>query len=227
MPNWCSNTLHLEHSDPAMIDRAEQAFNAGKFLNEFIPVPQSLHEAVAGSFSDQEQQAANQALQASNLEKYGYATWYDFCVNEWGTKWEVSGESERLDPNTLSLRFDSAWSPPCTAYEALTALGFAVDAMYYEPGMGFCGRWTDGEDRYVEFSGLSSLEAVDVIDSDVDEAFGITESMAEWEAEQEDEDSEDDESDEDCTVIMGVNLDEDSQDDPDDEQLDKLPPRTD
>ena len=35
MPNWCGNTLTLEHEDPEMIKRAETAFADGKFLNEF------------------------------------------------------------------------------------------------------------------------------------------------------------------------------------------------
>ncbi len=40
MPNWCGNTLTLEHEDPEMIKRAETAFADGKFLKEFVPPPQ-------------------------------------------------------------------------------------------------------------------------------------------------------------------------------------------
>ena len=43
MPNWCNNTLELHHEDPAMIERAKKAFADGKLLNEFVPVPESLH----------------------------------------------------------------------------------------------------------------------------------------------------------------------------------------
>ncbi len=39
MPNWCANTVTLEHKDPAMIARAKEAFDKGAFLQEFIPVP--------------------------------------------------------------------------------------------------------------------------------------------------------------------------------------------
>ena len=32
MPNWCSNTLVLQHDEPAMIDRAVAAFKEGRLL---------------------------------------------------------------------------------------------------------------------------------------------------------------------------------------------------
>jgi hypothetical protein len=42
MPNWCLNNLTVEHSDPAMVDRFEKAYNAGKTCSEFIPVPEDI-----------------------------------------------------------------------------------------------------------------------------------------------------------------------------------------
>ena len=87
----------------------------------------------------------------------------------------------------MSFGFDSAWSPPIGIYEALVADGFTVDAMYYEPGMGFCGRWVDGSDDYTELSGLSSAQAAEIIDPDVDLQFGIVENMEAWESEEEEE----------------------------------------
>ena len=44
MPNWCNNELTISHHDKAMIDRAVKAWNTGKFLDEFIPVPFDLKE---------------------------------------------------------------------------------------------------------------------------------------------------------------------------------------
>ena len=38
MPNWCSNTLMVTHKNTAMIDRVENAVNAGKLLEEFSPL---------------------------------------------------------------------------------------------------------------------------------------------------------------------------------------------
>ena len=49
MPNWCNNTMTLEHDDPAMIERARTAFNGEGLLQEFIPVPEDLRNTVSGS----------------------------------------------------------------------------------------------------------------------------------------------------------------------------------
>ena len=55
--------------------------------------------------------------------------------------------------------------------------------MYYEPGMGFCGRWIDGVDDCVEITGMTADEVANTIDADIDEQFCISENMAQWEEE--------------------------------------------
>lgn len=189
MPNWCRNTLTITHPDPAMIQRAVKAFAEGKFLNEFVPVPDSLH-IVAGSVGDPVEQAKLEEDTARNLEVHGYSNWYDFCVNEWGTKWDVGGEDSinEITENSLTVYFDSAWAPPCGAYEKISDLGFDVKAMYYEPGMCFAGIWTtQGGDDYYEYSNMSVEEIVESLPKELDEAFDISEQVAEWQAEQEEE----------------------------------------
>jgi hypothetical protein len=39
----------------------------------------------------------------------------------------------------LHTFFDTAWAPPVNAYEKLVEMGFGVEAMYYEGGMGYAG----------------------------------------------------------------------------------------
>ena len=46
---------------------------------------------------------------ASNLVKYHAATWYDWCMENWGTKWNAM-DTEIIDENTI--RFDTAWTNP-------------------------------------------------------------------------------------------------------------------
>ena len=172
MPNWCSNGITLRHADPAMIERAAKALQEGKFLQEFIPCPAELTEAVA-NFEKNEDMVA----------KHGYSSWYDFNIANWGTKWDVSADNvEIADANTLTAGFDSAWAPPTRAYEQLMELGFEIEAMYYEPGMAFVGKWADGIDEYYEYGGEDSTTVRESIGAELDDYFGISESMAEWEA---------------------------------------------
>ena len=186
MPNWCNNTLELQHEDPAMIERARVAFNDGKLCNEFVPVPESLH-VVAGRVSDEAEQAKLEADTAKNLADHGYGNWYDFCVNEWGTKWDVGGDgqiADVLEDGRLAMSFDSAWSPPIQFYEKMLDLGFSVRAYYYESGMCFAGIWEDGIDDYYDLSDCRNAdEAEDTLPSVLDEMFCISECMREYEEE--------------------------------------------
>ena len=186
MPNWCNNTLELHHEDPAMIERAKKAFKEGKFLEEFIPVPESLH-IVAGCVSDEAEQKKLEEDTARNLAVHGYGNWYDYCVNEWGTKWDVGGddynEPHQESPNKIIMSFDSAWAPPCAAYEKMLDLGFSIRAYYYEPGMCFAGIWEDGVDDFYEYSDMTSAQVAEEFPTELDEMFCISESMAEWEEE--------------------------------------------
>ena len=188
MPNWCNNSVVLKHEDPAMIERARKAFNGEGLLQEFIPVPQELRDTVSGSMGEDKREA-HEAQQKANVEKYGYANWYDFCVNEWGTKWEIGADGNPAQdiPGGLMLGFDSAWSPPIAAYEKLLEMGFEIEAMYYESGMAYAGVWDNGHDDYYEYGGLDSKGIAETLPAELDEAFGISESAAEWEAEQEEE----------------------------------------
>ena len=189
MPNWCNNNITLQHEDPAMIQRAYDALERGEFLNEFIPVPEQL-KITAGFLGDGDAQAELERQTKRNQEELGYGNWYDYCVGEWGTKWdcgEQGCQDIHPDGKMLHTTFDTAWSPPIAAYEKLTALGFTVNAMYYEPGMAYCGIWEDGNDEYYSLEGMNSAQAEADLPSELNEAFGISECMAEYEAEQEEE----------------------------------------
>ena len=189
MPNWCNNNLTLQHEDPAMIKRAAEALDRGEFLQEFIPVPEDL-KITAGRVGDGDEQKALEAQTKANVEKYGYGNWYDYSVGEWGTKWDVGDDGAtdiHPDGKMLHTYFDSAWSPPVAAYEKLTELGFTVGAMYYEGGMSYAGVWEDGNDDYYDLGGMNSTQVAEELPVELDEAFGISECMAEYEAENEEE----------------------------------------
>ena len=126
MPNWCNNVLELAHKNPKMLDKARKAFKRGKLLDTFVPVPKELRETVAGRVGSDEDYA--QQLLAFkrelNVKFFGAADWYDWCVSNWGTKWDIGadGYEVAIEDGRLTLSFDSAWAPPLGAYEKLTEL---------------------------------------------------------------------------------------------------------
>jgi len=157
MPNWCSNSVTVSHPDPAQIQRFNDAFNKGELFQEFVPCPQEL------------------------LDGDG---WYDWCVTNWGTKWDIQPYGVELNENDLRCSFDTAWAPPLAFYHNLAAQGFEVSAMYYEPGMNFCGSYEvigeDIMDDYYDIPGTCE-GVVEQIPQAIDECFGISDYVAECE----------------------------------------------
>lgn len=60
----------------------------------------------------------------SNLKQYGSTTWYDWCIENWGTKWGVS----RFSCNENTMIFETAWSIPENIFDKL-ALEFPEDTI--------------------------------------------------------------------------------------------------
>jgi len=71
--------------------------------------------------------------------------------------------------------------------EKLCDLGFSVRLMYYEPGMAFCGIWEDGSDDYYDIGGMTSEQVLDDVPEELDQCFGISEAIADYEEEETEE----------------------------------------
>lgn len=184
MPNWCENRVTVKHADPAMIQRAMHAFTDESFLQEFFPCPEELlHENLELHGPNSEE------MRKSNMEKYGYSSWYDWNISNWGTKWDIGGPEDcidMIDSNTIKLLFNSAWSPPIEAYNKLGELGFEIVAYYNEPGMGFCGHYVvENQEGFhvieANYGFGDNPEIVrETIGAELDNEFGITETIKQF-----------------------------------------------
>jgi hypothetical protein len=141
MPNWCDNSLTVSHPDKGMMAKFAEGINNGNLFDTFIPMPEEIRNTTSPS-------EYNEAL----VEKYGHFDWYSWCVENWGTKWDSCDGEFNLEEDGFSGSgwFNTAWGPPIAAFEALKELGFSIDALYHECGMGFAGTWIDGEDDYID-----------------------------------------------------------------------------
>lgn len=156
MPNWCNNVMTISHPDPAMIQKAADAWNESKFLATLVPEPDYSVTPVAKTFPELSAQFAKteeeKEAALKNEPAISEDSWWDWRVQNWGTKWDI-GYSKELDnlaeiqDGEFKVFFDSAWSPPCGAYQSLEDKGFKIKAHYYEPGCGFVGYWECGVDE--------------------------------------------------------------------------------
>lgn len=182
MPNWCENNMTIRHDDPKMMEKALEAWNSGKFLQTLIPCPQPLLDTVSGSVGGigndplvNYRVELHEAQMTLNLKHFGYKDWYDWCVAEWGTKWDIGFDvaednQAEIEDGAIQVRFSSAWSPPTGAYDKLSDMGYQITAYYYEPGFDFCGEWINGEEE--QFSIRNAPKRID-------EMFSISEWLEE------------------------------------------------
>ena len=170
MPNHCSNYLELS-ADPSNRKAVSQLSkfvdnsiipNEDRFTFEgVLPMPEGLKlttspTRIVSEKERKEQLEKNKTanfksypltekMQKQLIDKYGYDNWYDWCCDNWGTKWDAYDcyVSESLK-DYCSISFDTAWSPPIPYYLALSKKYplLRIEIEYSEIGMDFAGRQT-------------------------------------------------------------------------------------
>lgn len=65
-----------------------------------------------------------------NFIKYGAITWYEWCHEHWGTKWNAFDCSVKLEQDYTELKFTTAWTPPKAWLRKLS-----------KTGISFCCEW--------------------------------------------------------------------------------------
>lgn len=153
MPNWCANTIEL-HASKEKLDEFEAFLNEkdGKNWFDFFVEPVS---------EDNED-------------------WYQHNLDTYGCKWNCDAQDWSRNESSISFWFDSPWAPPTNLYERITENGhFQVDAQYHEEGMGFVGRFVDGEDEYYDYD-FENADSFDEIPEELLENWSIRERHQEW-----------------------------------------------
>ena len=118
MPNWCENKLSIMDCSPELESYLKEN---GLSFEKIKPTPSEL------------------------LEGNG---WYDWRLQNWGTKWDLSEQEQREVADQLisesadfQATFMTAWSPPLEAIAALSEMfpndQFTLD--YFESGCWFAG----------------------------------------------------------------------------------------
>ena len=208
MPNWCENYLRLEVPTKRDADIIEAVLNENidvyeQYRKEYIPegcggMPFFGEQPMGllGYLMPEPDYTEGDKKLAEDGINHTFPDWYSWRTSNWGTKWEVSVEHWERDNNddgsvTFNFNFDSAWSPPIGAYEKFIEdyEECSLKAYYYEGGCDFMGCWDNGIDDCFTPSDYKSDDRFwqDGIGSNLDDMFNITESMAEYEAEQEEE----------------------------------------
>ena len=119
MPNWCNNDLEVTGDEKEI---ARFKYDAGNYTEKEVLSLQSLVP----------------------MPKEKEKDWYNWHVENWGTKWDVDATLYKDNTKELLYSFDSAWSPPIEAFVKASknypTLKFVLE--YDELGMCFMGTAT-------------------------------------------------------------------------------------
>ena len=184
MPNWCNNTITLTGPKEKITAIYNKAKEDNALLQQLKPMPTELE----GTTSPAPKEGEPQPLVD------GVDNWYDWRVENWGTKWEVDVDNLELsdDGTTITGWFDSAWAPPIHAYEYFLTDNedCSISSLYYEGGMDFAGKWEDFADMTVTPGDFTADEMEDPNSGliyDINENFNMSEFVREWEEEEKSE----------------------------------------
>ena len=170
MPNWCNNSITIR-GDYDTLAQLKPVIDSGEgFLQAIKPMPKELEGTTAPSDTP---------------------NWYDWCVTNWGTKWdpEVHLEFQDFGDGTAEITgwFDTAWSPPIEALNSLASDWDScyIELFYHESGMCFVGCWdSEGADDHYEYDGATSETVCNMIPEYLVNEFALDEQLAEYEEEE-------------------------------------------
>ena len=173
MPNWCTNTIKIV-GDVETLSQLKSVIEAGTGLLQAIaPMPAELEGTTAPSDSP---------------------NWYDWCLANWGTKWDPEVHLEFTDngDGTAIIEgwFDTAWGPPIEAMNTLAGDWDScfIELFYEEGGMCFVGYWdSEGADDHYEYGDFTSKNIRNNVPGYLIDQFALDERLEEYEQDEEEE----------------------------------------
>ena len=166
MPNWCANRVTVsgdtddveafKQAVRGIGDRRDSLFS----FNSIVPFPEELNgigspvtimeteeeiEQYKKDHSDSKWSIGNLPITRKKSEelkaKYHADNWYDWCSDNWTSKWDACDITLLDEVGYLEYKFDTPWGPPENIYYVLIEQhpNVHISWFYDEPGMQFAG----------------------------------------------------------------------------------------
>ena len=170
MPNWTKNTVTVA-GKPADLRAFLEAVKWEDELfdfNRLIPMPDLLKHTGYGwrtidgerheswyIVNPDEPDISKERVRAFTpeeravLKDIGHDSWYTWCIENWGTKWNachthmasVGLVSAALETSSIKINFDTAWSAPLPVFHKMHEMF---------PHLAFTCEWRNEDDRWQE-----------------------------------------------------------------------------
>jgi len=148
VPNWVYNTVKITGSESELAKFRKQASEPYESRHQRTKYNEHTKqwELVAGGEIVEGDLLFWNFIKPDNLDEYYEGSnWYDWNVDNWGTKWEAGSTEQYYGDGALMYQFETAWSPP---EQVLTEI------VRQYPGLTFDIKCVEEQGWGVEYSGI-------------------------------------------------------------------------
>ena len=148
MPNWCDNrvTISSNTEDDSQFKELVAKFQVERPFNEIYPQPDWKTIPNDKGELPVKREIKNDKGEIITItydfpDEKNDDRWYHWCINNWGTKWDVNLVGAEVDECYAEFEFQTAWAPASGIFDKIKEdyPDVAISWFYDEPGMEVAG----------------------------------------------------------------------------------------
>ena len=148
MPNWCYNriTVYAEENTADKLEELKEIFETKQPFNTLFPIPD--FKNIPNSKGELPKLEQHKNPDGSIMwETYNFPDgknddrWYHWCIDNWGTKWDINLVGAEVDESYAEFEFQTAWGPASGIFDKIKEdyPDVGISWFYDEPGMEIAG----------------------------------------------------------------------------------------
>ena len=148
MPNWCNNrvTISSNTEDDSQFKELVAKFQVERPFNEIFPQPDFKTIPNKDGELPKKEEIKNDKGEIV-CETYNFSDgknddrWYHWCIDNWGTKWDIDLAAADVEEDYAEFGFQTAWAPASGIFDKIKEdyPDVAISWFYDEPGCEIAG----------------------------------------------------------------------------------------
>ena len=148
MPNWCTNrvTISSNTEDDSQFKELVAKFQVERPFNEIYPMPDFKNVPNSKGELPIAEEIKNSDGELITIT-YNFPDgknddrWYHWCIDNWGTKWDIDLAAADVEEDYAEFGFQTAWSPAYGIFDKIKEdyPDVGISWFYDEPGMEIAG----------------------------------------------------------------------------------------
>ena len=148
MPNWCDNrvTISSNTEDDSQFQELVAKFQDERPFNEIYPMPDFKTIPNKNGELPVAEEIKNPNGEVITIthnfpDGKNDDRWYHWCIDNWGTIWDINLVGAEVDESYAEFQFQTAWAPASGIFDKIKEdyPDVAISWFYDEPGMEIAG----------------------------------------------------------------------------------------